>query len=106
MVKRKAILIALVAVIVISLGYVAWTFDLGALQKPSKAETFLATKAKHWLVARAVSREKLIEPTAVSLSVSRGRSLFWACYPICLEQLDATQAEGKAQGTLPSAGPV
>jgi len=33
--------------------YVAWNFDIGALQKPSKVETFLATKGKHWLVARA-----------------------------------------------------
>ena len=111
MLKRKALLIAMVAALVTLLLvlYIAWNFDIGALQKPSKAETFLATKAKHWMVARAVSREKLTaEPNtlSVSLSVTRGRSLFWACCTICLEQLDATQAEGKAQGTLPNAGPT
>jgi len=104
MVKRKAILIALVAVVVISLGYIAWTFDLGALQKPSRAETFLATKAKHWFVARAVSREKLTAPTTVSLSVDRGRALFMACCSMCLDQLGATQLKGSAQGTPPNAG--
>src|SRR5215471_20986906 len=104
MAKRKTILIALVAVIVISLGYVAWTLDLGALQRPSKAETFLATRAKHWLVARAVSREKLTEPSAVSFSEARGRSLFMACCSMCLDQLGLAQAEGHAQGTLANAG--
>ena len=40
MVKRKAVLIALVAVVAISLGYIAWTFDLGALAAPEAAGTF------------------------------------------------------------------
>jgi hypothetical protein len=104
MVKRKAVLIALVAVGVILLGYIAWTLDLGALQKPSRAETFLATKAKHWLVARAVSREKLTEPSPVSLSEARGRSLFMACCSMCLDQLSASQVEGKAQSVSLNAG--
>ena len=51
--KRKAFLISIVgAVIVFSLVYIASNFDLSALQRPSKAETFLATKTKHLLVAR------------------------------------------------------
>jgi hypothetical protein len=68
--KRKAVLISIVgAVIVFSLVYIASNFDLSALQRPSKAETFLATKAKHWLVARAVSREKLAPQTPEPSSV-------------------------------------
>jgi len=69
MLRRKALLIAMVgAVIAVPLVYIAWNFDLSALQRPSKVEIFLATKGKHWLVARAVSREKLTaEPTTVPL---------------------------------------
>ena len=105
--KRNAFLITIVgAGIVLSLVYVAWNFNLSALQKPSKLETFLATKAKHFLVARAVSREKLAEPSTVSLSVARGRSLFQACCSMCLGQLGATEAEGNAQGTTANAGPT
>ena len=106
MLKRKAFLLSIVgSVIVLSLVYIAWNFNLSALQKPSKVETFLATKGKHWLVARAVSREKLAaEPSTVSLSVARGRSLFLACCSMCLDELGATQAEGSAQGIPASAG--
>jgi len=107
MLKRKAFLIAMVAAVVMLplVLYVAWNFDIGALQKPSKVKTFLATKGKHWLVARAVSREKLAaEPSTVSPSVARGRSLFLACCSMCLDQLGATQAQGNAQGTPASAG--
>lgn len=107
MLKGKAFLIATAAaVVMLSLVlHVAWNFDIGALQKPSKVETFLATKGKHWLVARAVSREKLAaEPSTMSLSVTRGRFLFLACCSICLDQLGATQAEGSAVGIRASAG--
>jgi len=106
MLKRKAFLIAIVAaVFVLPLVYVAWNFNIGALQKPSKVETFLATKAKHWLVARAVSREKLTAPTSTeSLSVARGRLLFLACCSMCLDQMRASQLLGNAQGIPASDG--
>jgi len=50
MLKRTAFLIAMAAAFVILpvVFYIAWNFAIGALQKPSKAESFLATKAKHW----------------------------------------------------------
>src|SRR5215472_725036 len=99
MLKHKALPIAMVgALIAVPLAYIAWNFDLSALQRPSKVETFLATKAKHWLVARAVSREKLTEPSGASLSEARGRSLFVACCSMCLDQLGLTQAGGSAEG--------
>jgi hypothetical protein len=106
MLKRKAFLIAIVAaVFVLPLVYVVWNFNIGALQRPSKAETFLATKAKHWLVARAVSREKLNAPTSnVSLSVARGRLLFLACCSMCLDQMGASQLLGNAQSIPASDG--
>ena len=58
MLKRKAFLSSVIvaAVVVLLLVNIAWNFNLGALQKPGKAETFVATKAKHWLVARRSSR--------------------------------------------------
>ena len=106
MLKRKAFQIAMAAaaVALLPLVYVAWNFDISALQRPSKAETFLATEAKHWLVARAVSRESLAaEPSTVSLSVAGGRSLFQACCSMCLGQIGATQAQGNAQ-RIPAKG--
>ena len=106
--KRKTFLIAIVgAGIALSLVNIAWNFDLSALQKPGKVETFLATEAKHFLVSRAVSREKLTaQPSTVSLSLARGRFLFQACCSMCLDQLGATHAEGNAQGTPAIAGPT
>ena len=106
MVKRKALLINVIVavVVVLLLVHIAWNFNLGALQKPGKAETFVATQAKHWLVARAVAREGLAaEPSTASLSVARGRSLFEACCSLCLDQIGTSQAEGKAQG-MPARG--
>jgi hypothetical protein len=106
MLKRKVFLINFVvaAVLVLLLVYIAWNFNLGALQKPGKAETFVATKAKHWLVARAVAREGLAAgPSTAALSVARGRSLFEACCSMCLDQIGTSQAEGKAQG-MPGRG--
>jgi len=103
MLKRKAFLISIIvaALVVLLLVNIAWNFNLGALQKPGKTETFVATQAKHWLVARAVAREGLgAEASAASLSVARGRSLFEACCSLCLDQISTSQAEGKAQGML------
>jgi len=86
MLKHKTLLFVIaVAIVVPPLIYLAWNFNIGALQRPSKAETFLATKAKHWLVARAVRREGLAaEPGTASLSVTTGRSFFQACCSMCL----------------------
>ena len=106
MLKRKALLINVIvaAVVVLLLVHIAWNFNLGALQKPGKTETFVATKAKHWLVARAVAREGLAaEPNTASLSVPRGRSLFEACCSLCLDQIGTSEAEGNAQG-MPARG--
>jgi len=105
MLKRKAFLISvIVAAVVVLLVHIAWNFNLGALQKPGKTETFVATKAKHWLVARAVAREGLAaEPSTASLSVARGRSFFEACCSLCLDQISTSEAEGKAQG-MPARG--
>ena len=84
MFKRKGFLLGVVAAAIGLALYMAWNFNIGALQRPSRAETFLATKAKHWLVARAVRRERLIEPSTASLSVATGRSFFEACCSMCL----------------------
>ena len=106
MLKRKAFLSSVIvaAVVVLLLVHIAWNFNLGALQKPGKAETFVATQAKHWLVARAVAREGLAaEPSTASLSVARGRSLFEACCSLCLDQIGTSEAEGKLRACLQGA---
>ena len=106
MLKRNSFLISVIvaAVVVLLLVHIARNFNLAALQKPGKAETLVATKAKHWLVARAVAREGLAaEPSTASLSVARGRSLFEACCSLCLDEIGTSEAQGKAPG-MPARG--
>lgn len=55
-------------------------FRIGANGVPGPKETYLATKAVHFLVAREVAREGLRAPAAVDFgSIERGRGLFHAC---------------------------
>ena len=51
---RRILLISLTAVVLL-LGGLLWCasqFNLSALEQPGETETYLATKAKHWLVGR------------------------------------------------------
>lgn len=53
--KRRAIAVMLVLVVLLLAG-LAWAasqFNLSALEQPGKMETYLATKAKRWLVGRS-----------------------------------------------------
>ncbi len=57
--KRRGLVIALaiVALLVVGALVFAFTFNLSALEAPGETETWLATQAKRWLVARAVRAE-------------------------------------------------
>ncbi len=80
------------------LVYLASRFNLSALQTPSKVETYVATKAKHWLVARAVAREKLPPgPSWNPVSVARGQSLYDSCCSM------GGESTGIAGSTVPGA---
>ena len=81
-----------------SLTYLALHFNLSALQMPGKVETYVATKAKHWLVARAVVREIVPPgPGWNAVSVARGRSLYDSCCSMGAESPDI------ARSTVPGA---
>ena len=87
--RTVLVLVTIVAAGLASLTYLALHFNLSALQMPGKVETYVATKAKHWLVARAVAREKLSpEPGWNSVSVDRGRSLYDSCCSMGAEPTD------------------
>lgn len=85
-VKRLVLWIFGAIMILIALGliYTAFNFNLTAQQQPGKVETYLATKAKHWLVARAVAREHLSSESGKNGSVARGQMLFDSCCSRCL----------------------
>ena len=57
--KRRGLILSLaaIALVLAGLAFFAATFNLSALETPGETETWLATKAKRWLVARAVKRE-------------------------------------------------
>ena len=98
--KSRTILVLVIIVVggAASLIYMALHFNLSALQMPSKVETYVATKAKHWLVARAVAREKLsAEPGRNGVSVARGQSLYDSCCSMGAESTDI------ARSTVPGA---
>ncbi len=67
-------------VVLVALIHSISAFRIGANRVPGPKETYVATKAVHFLVAREVAHEGLRAPTAVdSGSIERGRGLFHAC---------------------------
>lgn len=85
-VKRLALWMFGATMILVALGLIetALNFNLTAQQQPGKVETYLATKAKHWLVARAVVREHLSSEPGKNASIARGQMLFDSCCSRCL----------------------
>ena len=81
--KRRALWIlgTMMILIVAGLIYTAFRFNISAQQQPGTVETYLATKAKRWLVARAVAREGV---SAEPSSIARGQMLFDSCCSRCL----------------------
>ena len=57
--KRRGLIVSLivVALVLAGIAFFAATFNLSALETPGETETWLAAKAKRWLVARGVQRE-------------------------------------------------
>lgn len=80
--RRRIMWSALILVILGALGityYAVATFDVGALQQPGKLETYLATKAKQWLVARSARESVAAPPPGAATDVTNGQLLFAGC---------------------------
>ena len=57
--KRRGLILSLIltALVLGGIALFAFTFNMSALETPGETETWLATKAKRWFVARGVKRE-------------------------------------------------
>jgi mono/diheme cytochrome c family protein len=54
MLRRTVFFVLLVLLVVaVGLAFVAYQFNLSALNEPGQTETYLATRAKRWLVSRS-----------------------------------------------------
>ncbi len=77
--KRRGLILSLgvVALLLVAALVFAFTFNLSALEAPGETETWLATKAKPWLVARAVRAEPPPPaPARSSETVSDGKMYY------------------------------
>src|SRR5215813_12281820 len=83
---RKVLVIAAVAAALVAGGwFLAARASVSALDDPSRVETYLATRAKHWLVRRA-ARTVPLPPADEMASVMIGQSLFMMCCASSLAQ--------------------
>lgn len=55
--------------------FAAYQFNLSALDEPGRSETYVATKAKRWIVGRS-ARGLLLAPLNDASSVANGRMLY------------------------------
>ena len=80
--RRFAVIASLVLLLLAAVGVAVSRFSLAALDEPGRAETYLASKAKHMLVARDSSG---VPPTPASTpaSVAAGEKLYGAEYALC-----------------------
>jgi mono/diheme cytochrome c family protein len=75
--KRKLTLAIVVVAVMILVGLAsASQFNLSALPEPGRAETYLATKMKHYLVRRASRAAAPAPPTDLQASIAEGDKLF------------------------------
>lgn len=78
-------------------------FDLRGRQIPSRLETVIATKVKHWLITWAVYREAP-PPPFEAVENPPGEMLFMACCSTMLRKI-AISAEGAPWGTAQAVAP-
>jgi mono/diheme cytochrome c family protein len=74
--SMKKFLIAGVCVVVGVVAVAVWRLTLSALHEPGRAETFLATKAKHYLVWRASHDGVPAQPLDRAAGTKEGERLF------------------------------
>lgn len=81
--RTKIAAISIVLVLVIGMIMVASRFSLAALDEPGQTETLLATKGKHFLVARGSRAGVPNEPSDSPLSVAEGDKLYGVECAMC-----------------------
>jgi mono/diheme cytochrome c family protein len=81
--RAKMAAISMVVVLAVALGVAASRFSLAALGEPGQTETLLATKAKHFLVARGSRHGVPNETSNTPGSVADGDKLYGAECAMC-----------------------
>ena len=98
---RKWTISLSVLVLIVIAGFAASQFSLSALPEPGRAETVLATKAKHFLVARE-SRSVPKGPATTPASIAEGEKLYGAECSMC-HGMDAHSPTGTGRWMYPRA---
>ena len=80
--RRFVVIASLVVLLLVVVGVGVSRFSLSALDEPGRAETYLATKAQHMLVARD-SRGVPPEPASTTASIAAGEKLYGAECAMC-----------------------
>jgi mono/diheme cytochrome c family protein len=100
-VRRKWIVSLVVLFLIVIAGIMASQFSLTALPEPGRTETYVATRAKHFLVARE-SRSVPDGPASAAASVTEGDKLYGAECAMC-HGLDAQHPTGRGRWMYPRA---
>lgn len=76
--SRRALLVSLLLAVlaILGLGFGFSRASLSALSEPGRFETYVAAKAKHWLVARAARESSPPQSANDAVSVAIGRMQF------------------------------
>ena len=83
--RRKVLLVVLLVLLLVAVGLLiaASQFSLSALNDPGRVETYVATKAKRWLVGRSARGSLPPAPPNDALSRASGQMVFGAECATC-----------------------
>ena len=91
-IRRRAVPLIALFLLLLAVAAAISMFDLRGRQIPSRLETVIATKVKHWLITWAVYREPP-PPPFEAVENPPGEMLFMACCSTMLRKI-AISAEG------------
>jgi mono/diheme cytochrome c family protein len=81
--RRSAIIVSLTLALILGAGFVIARLTLSALEEPGAIESFLATKAKGFLIRRASRRIVLPEVPAAPADIAEGEKLYGTDCTMC-----------------------
>jgi len=82
--KKRILIVALVVgLTALGLGFAFANFSLAALDEPGRIETYVATKAKHWIVGRSARALLPPEPPENTATIATGRMFFGGSCASC-----------------------
>lgn len=92
---RRYILGAIIVIVALTVFVliIASRFNLSTLPEPGTAETYIATKAKHFLIARASRHGVPAEPPATQASLKEGETLYGVDCSTCHGMTGRTPTE-------------